>query len=136
MKAPAVIDTHVVVAGLLTQQAEAPTARILDGMLAAAFPYVVSIALLAEYRDVLNRAKLRKLHGLSDAEVEAIVVELAQHAIVLHPVASMPAPDPGDQHLWELLAARDDLILVTGDKRLLQSDLGSRMSTPQQFLAG
>lgn len=136
MKAPAVIDTNVVVAGLLTHQTEAPTARILDGMLAAAFPYVVSTALLAEYRDVLTRAKLRKLHGLSVAEVEILVVELAQHAIVLQPVTAMPAPDPGDQHLWELLAARDDLILVTGDKRLLQSDLGIRISTPQQFLAG
>lgn len=136
MKAPAVIDTNVVVAGLLTHQTEAPTALILDGMLAAAFPYVVSTALLAEYRDVLTRVKLRKLHGLSVAEVEILVVELAQHAIVLQPVAAMPAPDPGDQHLWELLAARDDLILVTGDKRLLQSDLGIRISTPQQFLAG
>ena len=136
MKAPAVIDTNVVVAGLLTHQTEAPTARILDGMLAAAFPYVVSTALLAEYRDVLTRVKLRKLHGLSVPEVEILVVELAQHAIVLQPVAAMPAPDPGDQHLWELLAARDDLILVTGDKRLLQSDLGIRISTPQQFLAG
>jgi len=136
VKAPAVIDTNVVVAGLLTHQTEAPTARILDGMLAAAFPYVVSTALLAEYRDVLTRVKLRKLHGLSVPEVEILVVELAQHAIVLQPVAAMPAPDPGDQHLWELLAARDDLILVTGDKRLLQSDLGIRISTPQQFLAG
>jgi len=136
VKAPAVIDTNVVVAGLLTHQTEAPTALILDGMLAAAFPYVVSTALLAEYRDVLTRVKLRKLHGLSVAEVEILVVELAQHAIVLQPVAAMPAPDPGDQHLWELLAARDDLILVTGDKRLLQSDLGIRISTPQQFLAG
>jgi len=136
MKAPAVIDTNVVVAGLLTHQTEAPTARILDGMLAAAFPYVVSTALLAEYRDVLTRANLRRLHGLSVAEVEILVVELAQHAIVLQPVTAMPAPDPGDQHLWELLAARDDLILVTGDKRLLQSDLGIRISTPQQFLAG
>ncbi len=136
MKAPAAVDTNVIVAGLLTHQAEAPTARILDGMLAAAFPYVVSTALLAEYRDVLTRAKLRKLHGLSVTEVETLVVELAQHAIVLQPVAAIPAPDPGDQHLWELLAARDDLILVTGDKRLLQSNLGARISTPQQFLIG
>lgn len=132
---PAVIDTNVVVAGLLTAQVESPTARIMDGMLAAVFPYVVSTALLAEYRDVLTRAKLRRLHGLSSAEVETLVVQLAQHAIVLQPVATMPAPDPGDQHLWELLAVRDDLILITGDKRLLQSDLCARVFTPQQFLS-
>ena len=34
----AVIDTNVVVAGLLTRQAESPTARILDGMRVAAAP--------------------------------------------------------------------------------------------------
>lgn len=135
MKAPAIIDTNVVVAGLLTHQADAPTALVLDGMLAAAFPVVVSSALLAEYRDVLGRARLRKLHGLSLDEIETLVVEIAQHAIVLQPVAAPQAPDPGDQHLWDLLAARSDLILVTGDKRLLESDIPLRMRTPGQFLA-
>ena len=36
-----------------------------------------------------------------------------------------PAPDPGDQLLWNLLAAKPDLLLVTGDK-LLQKDSGMR----------
>jgi len=135
MKAPAIIDTNVVVAGLLTAQAGAPTARILDGMLAAAFPFVVSTALLAEYRDVLNRPRLCKLHGLGQDEVETLVVDLAQLAIVLQPVAAAPAPDPGDQHLWELLAARGDLVLVTGDQRLLESDMRARVLTPNRFLA-
>jgi putative PIN family toxin of toxin-antitoxin system len=134
MKAPAIIDTNVIVAGLLTRQADAPTALILNGMLAAIFPFVVSNALLAEYRDVLGRPRLRKLHGLSPDEIEALMVELAQHAIVLQPVAALQAPDPGDQHLWDLLAARGDLVLVTGDKRLLESDIPSRMRTPGQFL--
>lgn len=133
MKAPAIIDTNVIVAGLLSSQADAPTALILDGMLAAAFPFVVSSALLAEYRDVLNRPKLRKLHGLSMDDVQTLVVELAQHAIVLQPVSAPPAPDPGDQHLWELLAARGDLVLVTGDKRLLESGMQLRVLTPAQF---
>lgn len=50
MTRPAVIvETNVVVAGLLTGNAASPVARILDGMLSAAFPFVVSEALLAEY---------------------------------------------------------------------------------------
>jgi len=136
MTVPVIIDTNVVVAGLLTNQPDAATARILNAMLAAAFPFVVSSALLAEYRDVLGRPKLGKIHGLSLEEVETLVVALAQHAIVLQPVAAPPAPDPGDQHLWELLAARSDLILVTGDKRLLGSDLRARVFAPGQFMAG
>ena len=122
---PVIIDTNVMVAGLLTARDDSPVARILDGMLVAAFPFVISEPLLAEYRTVLVRPSLRKLHGLTVAEVEAILTDLAQHAIVLTPVAGLPAPDPGDQLLWNLLAAKPDLLLVTGDK-LLQKDTGMR----------
>ena len=97
MTRPAVIvDTNVVVGALLTAQEASPGARVLDGMLAAAFPFVVSEALLADYRTVLVRPTLRKLHGLTVAEVEAILTDLAQHAIVLAPAASPPEPDAGD----------------------------------------
>ena len=136
MSRPAVIvDTNVVVAGLLTGNDASPVARILDGMLMAAFPFVVSEALLAEYRTVLVRPGLRKLHGLTVAEVETLLTDIAQHAIVLAPVAAPPAPDPGDQLLWELLAARADLLLVTGDKAL-QRDAGmqARVVSPQSFV--
>lgn len=132
-----VIDTNVVVAGLLTAHEASPVARILDGMLAAAFPFVVSEALLAEYRTVLLRPGLRKLHGLTVAQVEVILIDLAQHAIVLAPVAAPPAPDPGDQLLWELLAARGDLLLITGDKLLLQDPgMQGRVISPHTFVAG
>lgn len=132
-----IIDTNVVVAGLLTGNEASPVARILDGMLAAAFPFVVSEALLAEYRTVLVRPGLRKLHGLTVAEVENLLTDIAQHAIVLVPVAAPPAPGPGDQLLWELLAARADLLLVTGDKLLLQHvGMQGRVLSPREFLAG
>ena len=138
MTRPAVIvDTNVVVAGLLTKQGASPVARILDGMLGAAFPFVLSEALLAKYRAVLVRPDLRKLHGLTVAEVEAILIDLAQHAIVLAPVGAPPAPDPGDQLLWELLAAKADLVLVTGDKLLLRdAGMQGRVISPQAFVAG
>ena len=138
MSRPAVIvDTNVVVAGLLTKQDASPLARILDGMLGAAFPFALSEALLAEYLALLVRPVLRKLHGLTVAEVEAILTDLALHAIVLAPRAAPPAPDPGDQMLWELLAARADLVLVTGDKLLLRdASMQGRVISPQAFVAG
>jgi predicted nucleic acid-binding protein len=131
-----IVDTNVVVAGLLTRDAASPVARILDGMLGAAFPFVISEALLGEYRTVLVRPHLRKLHGLSIIEVETVLADLAQHAIVLEPVAAPPAPDAGDQLLWELLAARADLRLVTGDKLLLRdSGMRGRVISLQVFVA-
>lgn len=130
-----IVDTNVVVAGLLTGNATSPVARILDGMLVAAFPFVVSEALLAEYRDVLVRPALRKLHGLTVAEVETLLTDIAQHAIVLPPGAGTPAPDPGDQLLWDLLAARPDLLIVTGDKALQRdAAMRSRVVSPQVFV--
>ena len=105
-----IIDTNVVVAGLLTGHADSPVARILDGMLSASFPFIVSEALLAEYREVLVRSKV-------------ILTDMARHAIVLTPVSaglSAKAPGAGDQFLWDLLATRDDLVLLTGDKLLLK----------------
>jgi len=133
------IDTNVVVVGLLTGHAYSPVARILDGMLSAAFPFVVSEALLAEYRAVLLRSKLCKRHGLSVAEIDTFMTDLARHAIVLNPSNTVTAPitpDAGDQILWNLSASRADLVLVTGDKLLLQdSTMLHRIILPQTFMA-
>ena len=87
MKPPtAVIDTNIVVAGLLTADAGSPTSRILDGMRQGALPFLLSTALLAEYREVLLRAKIRKAHGLSEREIDLLLTEIATHAIVREPM--------------------------------------------------
>ena len=133
------IDTNVMVVGLLTGHAYSPVARILDGMLSTAFPFVVSEALLSEYRAVLRRPKLCKLRGLSVAEIDTILTDLARHAIVLNlsnTVTAPITPDAGDQILWNLSASRADLVLVTGDKLLLQdSTMLHRIILPQTFMA-
>ncbi len=131
-----IVDTNVVVAGLLTAHETSPVARILDGMLGAAFPFVVSKALIAEYHAVLVRPRLRKLHRLTVAEVESVLTDIVQHAIVLATAASPRAPDPGDQFLWDLLSARADLMLVTGDKLLLRdASMRGRVISPEAFVA-
>lgn len=134
-----IVDTNVVVAGLLTAHADSPVARILDGMLSAAFGFVVSEALLGEYRAVLLRPHLVRLHGLSEAEVDTLLTDLVRHAIVLNPLgepSSPRAPDAGDQFLWDLLASRSDLVLVTGDKLLRQDPtMGARVMSPQDCVA-
>lgn len=130
-----IIDTNVVVAGLLTSHDRAPVAQILDGMLAAAFSFVVSPDLLAEYRDVLARPEIMRLHGLTIPEVEAILTDIAQHAIVIDPQPADAAPDPGDQLLWNLLYARADLVLVTGDKLLLaDATMRGRVVSPRGYV--
>src|SRR5262245_2385861 len=60
----AIIDTNVVVSGLLAGHSASPPAVILDGMLRARFTYLLSLEVLAEYREVLLRPRIQRRHGL------------------------------------------------------------------------
>jgi putative PIN family toxin of toxin-antitoxin system len=132
---PAIVDTNVFVAGLLTQSADAPTARVLDGMLAGAFPFLLSVELLAEYREVLLRPPIRQRHGLDEAEVDRLLADVAKEAMIRDPPASPVAPDAEDQHVWDLLAAHPHALLVTGDRRLLQNTpTGASVMSPAAFV--
>lgn len=130
-----IIDTNVLVAGLLTAREDSPVACILDGLLAARFRFVISDALLTEYQEVLLRPRLARHHGLTAAQIEAVVAGVALHAIRLTPTKGPPAPDRGGQHLWDLLATRPELHLVTGDRRLLDdAAMTGRVLSPADFV--
>ena len=116
---PVIFDTNVLISMLPTARGATPYARLLDGMLDGSICCAVSGPLLAEYREVLGRPKLLKRLGLTLDKVDTLVASIAARAVHVEPVAAPPAPDPGDQLLWELLAARADLWLVTGDRALL-----------------
>ena len=137
MKAAVIVDTNVVVAGFPIAGNLLPVAAILQRMLNGEMAFLASIALLAEYREVLARPPVRKLHGLGDAALEALVARLEAGAeVVVEIAAAAAAPDPGDQMLWELLAARADAVLVTSDKLLLRDrSMRGRVLTPEAWLA-
>ena len=134
---PAIIDTNVVVAALLTADSEASTARILDGMVRGDFPFVLSVALLAEYREVLTRARIRERHGLTTDQIDAVLAAIAANAIVRQAAPSEEvAPDAGDQHVWDLLATVQGAVLVTGDKQLLENaPVTASVVAPNEFVA-
>jgi len=133
----AVVDTNVVVSGLLTSGIDTPTSRILDSMLSGVLRFALSIELLAEYRSVLLRTKIRSRHGLDEAQIDTILTAVAENAVICEP-ADPPSypPDHGDLHLWVLLAARPGAILVTGDQALVDNppDWAS-VVTPRTFLS-
>ncbi len=116
-----VVDTNVVVAGLVTSSSRSPVALVLDSMLSGTLIFLLSPALLDEYRLVLLRPKLVKLHGFTEAEIDHLLVELAANAIWREPKPGSPAPDRGDDHLWAMLSAYSGSILVTGDRLLLKN---------------
>ena len=133
---PAIIDTNVVVSGLLTSQEGTPTRRLLDGMLAGDFPFYLSIDLLAEYRQVLLRKKIQHLHGLSDEDIDRLLEVIVANGILREPTPTgQESPDPGDQFLWDLLAAQPKALLVTGDKALLEdARQAASVITPSSYI--
>lgn len=137
MKSPVVVvDANVVVSGLVTASREAPTARILDALLTGRVDFVVSIDLLAEYRRVLMRPKVRRRHALSSNEIDRILEGIAETAIVREPDPdAAPAPDRGDDHLWSLLGAVTGAVLVTGDALLrAKPPEGRSVISPRAFV--
>ncbi len=117
---PAVIDTNVLVSGLITTGGQSPVCIILDAMLEGRFTFLVSAELLDEYREVLLQPRISKLHGLSEEEVDKILTEVVTNGIWREPIGSEAAPAPGDSHLWRLLNTQAGSVLVTGDRLLLQ----------------
>lgn len=117
----AVVDTNVLVAALITADAHSPTARVLDEMLNGRLLFLLSPALLAEYRSVLLRPRLVALHGLTEREIEHLLTEITLNAPWREPADGGAAPDPGDDHLWALLDLEPKAILITGDQRLLKA---------------
>lgn len=136
-----VVDTNVLVAGLITASSDSPVAAVVDAMLSGSLLYLLSPALLEEYRAVLLRPRLARLHGLTEAEVDHLLVELTANALWREPAAAAFAPDRGDDHLWALLDAHTGSMLITGD-RLLQDNPPAKHSViapagwQKQFVSG
>lgn len=131
-----VIDTNIVVSGLISADPQALVCRIVDGMLSASFVYLLSPALLDEYRAVLLCPNIQRLHGLNQDEIDRILGDMVINAIWREPELPVEAPEPGDNHLWALLAAHKGSMLVTGDPLLLDNppDFASVIS-PRSFVA-
>ncbi|MGK2858088.1 MAG: putative toxin-antitoxin system toxin component, PIN family [Thermoanaerobaculia bacterium] len=130
-----IVDTNVVVSGLLTRDPDSPPASILDSMLDGSLRFVVSDELVAEYVAVLGRPAVARLHRLSSREVDSIIRAIVLNARFVVPDASSEvAPDQGDQHLWDLLDAVPGALLVTGDAALRRSRRRARVLSPAEFI--
>ena len=128
-----IVDTNIIVSGLIGSTA-GPPARILRAMLGGDVPYLMSSDLLAEYSSVLRRPNLARFHGRANEQIDRLLAELVANAMWREPVASDDAPDPGDNHLWALLASHPQGLLVTGDRLLAANPpSGASVISPRHF---
>ena len=129
-----VVDTNVVVSGVLRYGQGSAPAEVLDHMLGGRLPFLLSADLLAEYRLVLLRPAPTARHGLGAGAVDALMAELAVAGYLRQPVGGAgraeddPAPafPAGDGHIVRLLACEPRSALVSGDLRLLEALRGWR----------
>jgi putative PIN family toxin of toxin-antitoxin system len=130
-----IVDTNVLVAGLASRNLGSPTKRLLAAIREGAQRALLSPELVAEYRDVLNRPQVLRWHGIQPPLPDRLITEMVGISQAAEPGRAVArAPDPGGQHLWDLLAEVPESVMVTGDKLLLEStDFPGRILTPRAF---
>ncbi|MCF7688740.1 MAG: putative toxin-antitoxin system toxin component, PIN family [Cephaloticoccus sp.] len=102
-----VIDTNVVMSGLLT--GDGNPARVLDAIIEGHLMLVYDARLLAEYRDVLSRPRLKLNSRLVGAFLDGL---RGQQLVTPRPV-SVKGPDQDDLVLLEAALATTDQTIVT-----------------------
>ena len=109
-----VIDTNVLVSGLISRNTSSPTIGILNFLLAEKGVIIplYNAEIIKEYENVLNRDKFNIEHRLIDEVIERII----KIGIPCDRVESKENfPDPKDVVFYEVALSKDDSYLVTGN---------------------
>lgn len=92
MRCYAVLDTNVIVSALLSSKADAATVQVLQKLFSDSFCPVISKEIMAEYTEVLHRAKFH----FSPAIVEDLlfaIEEKAEYVILEYPIGLVDLND-------------------------------------------
>jgi putative PIN family toxin of toxin-antitoxin system len=126
-----VIDTNVVVSGLLNPHGA--SARGLDAVLDGRVKLVYDARILAEYRDVLRRARLK----LAPDKITAFLNGLQSQMIVTPSPLAAAGPDVDDIVFVEVALATGDKTIVIGNLADYPPEIlhGARVLMPAQAVA-
>ena len=133
----AVLDTTVLVSGLLTPISGGVSHDLLRLCADNAFELFVSEAILAETERVLRSARIRKQYTHTDEDIRRYLAELARLAIVVSDVPAVRVVrDPADDMVVGCAIAASAKYLVSRDKDLLSLGAyqGIAMIKPEAFL--
>ncbi len=126
-----VIDTNVIVSGLLNPHG--PPARVLDAVLDGRVKLAYDARILAEYRDVLHRPRLK----LKPEKIRAFLTGLQNQMTVTPRPLGIVGPDADDIVFVEAALATAEKTIVTGNLADYPSEIlqGARVLTPAQAAA-
>jgi uncharacterized protein len=113
-----VLDTNVLARAV--RGGTGPAAELLGLVMVPPHTFLLSPFLLLELSRVLRYERLRKLHQLDDAQIDAYVQALQSAALVVNPPDSAVAvsPDPDDDPIIAAAVAGQAAILCTRDRHL------------------
>jgi putative PIN family toxin of toxin-antitoxin system len=133
----AVLDTNILVSGLASRRGASHA--LLRHVMARHLRMVAAPALWLEYEDVLKRVEVKRLHHLTDVDVDdfldalAILVEPVEMNFLWRP----QLPDPKDEMVLETALNANCDALVTynlRDFRPAVARFGLRLMTPAECL--
>ncbi len=132
MKRPhVVLDTNVLVSALLFG---GPPREILDMIVAGAVKCSLSLPILDELQDVLQRPKF----GFSSPLAMAVVEDLSALCTIVNPLEriSVISADADDDRILECALEARTGIIISGDAHLLdlRAYEGIRIMSPSEFL--
>ena len=112
----AVIDTNVLISALITKNSESSTVKVLEAVLMGDIIPLYHADIIAEYDEVLHRAKFK---------IDNDTIQLLLNAIVKYGVEVFPQPtgkiliDMDDLIFYEVAMEKreDDAYLVTGNQK-------------------
>ena len=112
----AVIDTNVFISALITKNSEASTVKVLEAVLIGDIVPLYHEDIIAEYDEVLHRAKFK---------IDDVTIQLLLDAVVKYGVEVFPQPtgeilvDMDDLVFYEVAMEKrdDDAYLVTGNQK-------------------
>ena len=116
MRCYAVLDTNVIVSALLSSKADAATVQVLQKLFSDSFCPVISKEIMAEYTEVLHRAKFH----FSPAIVDDLLFAIEEKAEYVIPASTGAIlPDIKDLPFYEVVMEKraDDAYLVTGNQK-------------------
>lgn len=112
----AVIDTNVFISALITKNSEASTVKVLEAVLKGDIVPLYHADIIAEYNEVLHRAKFK---------IDDVTIQLLLDAVVKYGVEVFPQPtgeimvDMDDLIFYEVAMEKrdEDSYLVTGNQK-------------------
>lgn len=132
----AVLDTNVLVSGLLRRHPAAPSVQLLDAWRGGDFELVLSSEILAEVERTLGKPYFRA--RLSDDQIERALTLLRRrsHLVPVSVDVQSVATHPEDDLILATAISGPADYLVTGDRDIL--DLGNfrgiEIKSPRDFL--